>query len=191
MAAVVAGYEVGCRLGKANQPAHWYAGFQITGTYNTCGAAASAGRLLGLDSEEMYAALGISGFIIPVSNGDNVFKGHSIKPIHGGQPAMCGISAAYLAQAGYQAGAARGRAAALPRAALHPRQSGAGPGGGRPGHRRALASLEVGFKPYPVGLFNIGPVEACLAMLDEAPIDVGRIESVQIETYHDAPQVHR
>ena len=47
-------------------------------------------------------------------------------------------------------------------------------------------SLEVGFKPYPVGLFNIGPVEACLAMLGEAPIDVGQIEAVNIETYHDA-----
>ena len=47
-------------------------------------------------------------------------------------------------------------------------------------------SLEVGFKPYPVGLFNIGPVEACLAMLGEAPVDVGQIEAVNIETYHDA-----
>ena len=186
MAAVVAGYEVGCRLGKANQPAHWYSGFQITGTYNTCGAAASAGRLLGLDSEAMYAALGISGFIIPVSNGDNVFKGHSIKPIHGGQPAMCGISAAYLAQAGYRAGPLEGEP---PRyhAPLYIL------GNPEPDLEEAVRdigehwhSLEVGFKPYPVGLFNIGPVEACLAMLDEAPIDADRIEAVTIETYHDA-----
>ena len=42
MAAVVAGYEVGCRLGLATQPEHWYSGFQITGTFNTCGAAATA-----------------------------------------------------------------------------------------------------------------------------------------------------
>ena len=186
MAAVVAGYEVGCRLGKATQPNHWYSGFQITGTFNTCGAAAAAGRLLGFDTETMAAALGISGFIIPVSNGDNVFKGHSIKPIHGGQPALCGISAAYLAKAGYRSGPLEGEP---PRyhAPLYilgepnPDLNEAVRGIGEHWH-----SLEVGFKPYPVGLFNIGPVEACRTMLKEAPIDVGGIESIQVRTYHDA-----
>ena len=47
-------------------------------------------------------------------------------------------------------------------------------------------SLEVGFKPYPVGLFNNGPVEICLDFLAESPIDVGAIDSVVVRTYHDA-----
>ena len=178
---LMAGWSPGTKSGagweRPPQPAHWYSGFQITGTYDTCGAAASAGRLLGLDSEAMYAALGISGFIIPVSNGDNVFKGHSIKPIHDGQPAMCGTSAAYLARAGYKAGPLDGEP---PRyhAPLHIL------GNPEPDFEEAVRgigehwhSLEVGFKPYPVGLFNIGP--------GEAPIDVGQIETVNIETYHD------
>ena len=33
MAAAVAGYEIGCRLGFATRLDHWYSGFQITGTY--------------------------------------------------------------------------------------------------------------------------------------------------------------
>ena len=186
MAAVVAGYEVGCRLGLATQPEHWYSGFQITGTFNTCGAAATAGRLMGFGADDMAAALGISGFIIPVSNGDNVFKGHSIKPIHGGQPAMCGLSAAYLAQSGYRAGPLEGEP---PRyhAALHilgrenPDLAEAVRGLGEVWH-----ALEVGFKPYPVGLFNIGPVEAALALVAERPIAAADIEAVEIRTYHDA-----
>ena len=186
MAAVVAGYEVGCRLAKATQPNHWYAGFQITGTFNTCGAAATAGRLLGFGAEDMAAALGTSGFILPISNGDNVFKGHSIKPIHGGQPALCGISSAYLAKAGYRAGPLEGEPPRF-HAALHIL------GESNPDLEEAVRaigtlwhSLEVGFKPYPVGLFNIGPVELILAMLGEAPIDTDRIESVLVRTYHDA-----
>ncbi|MDP6884651.1 MAG: MmgE/PrpD family protein, partial [Rhodospirillales bacterium] len=186
MAAAVAGYEIGCRLGLATQPDHWYSGFQITGTYNTCGSAATAGRLMGFGGEDMAAALGISGYIIPISNGDNVFKGHSIKPIHGGQPATCGISAAYLAQSGYRAGPLEGEP---PRyhSPLHilgksdPDLEAAVRGIGEVWH-----SLEVGFKPYPVGLFNIGPVEICLDLLAEKPIDVGAIDSVDVRTYHDA-----
>ena len=185
LAAVVAGYEVGCRLAKATQPAHWYAGFQITGTFNTCGAAATAGRLLGFGAEEMAAALGISGFILPISNGDNVFKGHSIKPVHGGQPALCGISSAYLAKAGYRSGPLEGEP---PRyhAALHilgspePALDEAVRGIGERWH-----SLEVGFKPYPVGLFINGPVEVSLALLEEAPIRAEDIRDVLITTYHD------
>ena len=186
MAALVAGYEIGARLGLATQPDHWYSGFQITGTYNTCGAAASAGRLMGFGAEDMAAALGISGYIIPISNGDNVFKGHSIKPIHGGQPATSGISAAYLAQSGYRAGPLEGEP---PRyhSPLHIL------GCDNPNLDEAVRGLgevwnvlEVGFKPYPVGLFIIGPVEICLDLMAEAPIDPAAIDTVAVRTYHDA-----
>ena len=186
MAAAVAGYEIGCRLGFATQPDHWYSGFQITGTYNTCGSAATAGRLMGFGAEDMAAALGISGYIIPISNGDNVFKGHSIKPIHGGQPATCGISAAYLAKSGYRAGPLEGEP---PRyhSPLHILgKNDPDLDEGVRGLNEIWHSLEVGFKPYPVGLFNNGPVEICLDFLAEKPIDVGAIDSVVVRTYHDA-----
>jgi 2-methylcitrate dehydratase PrpD len=188
LAAVVAGYEVADRLGIATQPTHWYAGFQITGTYNTCGAAATAGRLKGFGVEDMTAALGISGYIIPVSNGDNVFKGHSIKPIHGGQAAMSGISAAYLAEAGYRAGPLEGEP---PRYHASLRILGCDDpdlGAAVRGIGEEWHTLEVGFKPYPVGHLNVGPVEICLLLMAEKPIDAAAVESVQIRTYHDAWQ---
>jgi len=185
MVAAVAGYEVGTRLGHAVQPSHWHSGFQMTGTFNTCAAAATVGRLMEFDTDKMAAALGISGFIMPISNGDNVFKGYNIKPIHGGQPAMCGLSAAYLARSGYRAGPLEGEP---PRhhAALHilgcenPDLTEATRGFGKIWH-----SLEVGFKPYPVGLLIIGPVEAALALTAEKPITTDNIEAVEIKTYHE------
>jgi 2-methylcitrate dehydratase PrpD len=186
LAAVVAGYEVACRLGMATQPAHWYSGFQATGTYNTCGAAAAAGRLLGFGIEDMVAALSIAGFVLPISNGDNIFKGHSAKPIHGGQSATSGVSAAYLAHAGYRAGPLEGEAPRYhaPLCILgtdDPNLEEAVRGIGTIWH-----SLEVGFKPFPVGHLNIGPVEICLHLMAERPIEISRIESVEVRSFHDA-----
>ena len=101
-AAIVAGYEVHTRLLTTVQPGHWYRGFQSAGTFGTSGAATAAGRLLGLDAGGIAAALGVSGFIMPVSNGDNEFRGHSAKPVHGGQGAACGVSSAFLSRSGYR-----------------------------------------------------------------------------------------
>ena len=177
------GFELGTRLGHAIQPAHWNAGFQITGTFNTCAAAAAAGRLLGLDTEKLAAAIGTSGFIMPVSHGDTIFKGHSVKPIHGGQPAMCGIEAAYLAKAGYRAGPLEGeppryhaplRILGEPNPDLDRATDGLG---------TVWTTRELAFKPYPCGLLIIGPVEIILDQLGDhlpAPDD---IESVDVLTY--------
>ena len=183
--AIVAGYEVHTRLLSAVQPGHWYKGFQSAGTFGTSGAATAAARLLGLDAEGIEAALGISGFIMPVSNGDNEFRGHTVKPVHGGQAAMSGISSAFLAQSGYRSGPLEGEP---PRhhAALHILSDG-------PDLEKALAdiggrwhSLKVAFKPYPVGHLIVGPVEAVLDLMAEQPIDADDVESVEIATYKAA-----
>ena len=184
-AAIIAGYEVHTRLLATVQPGHWYRGFQSAGTFGTSGAAAAAGRLLGLDADGIAAALGVSGFIMPVSNGDNEFRGHSAKPVHGGQGAMCGVSSAFLARSGYRAGPLEGEP---PRyhAALHILSDG-------PDLERALEgfgdkwhSRDVAFKPYPLGHLIVGPVEAVLDLLAEAPIEAGEVDAVEITTYQAA-----
>ena len=186
LAAMLVGFEIGTRLGHAVQPAHWHSGFQITGTYNTCAAAAAAGRMLGLDKEALEAALGVSGFIMPVSHGDMIFKGHSVKPIHGGQPALCGIEAACLAKAGYRAGPLEGEPprhhAALrilgdPDPDLDRAVEGLG---------EVWATRELAFKPYPIGLLIIGPVEIVLDQLADRRIPPDEIRSVEVRSYEAA-----
>ncbi len=58
--AVIAGYEVGIRVGEFLGRSH-YAVFHTTGTAGTLAAAATAGKLLGLDSERMNHAFGSAG----------------------------------------------------------------------------------------------------------------------------------
>ena len=184
-AAIVAGYEVHTRLLTTVQPGHWYRGFQSAGTFGTSGAAVAAGRLLGLDAGGIAAALGVSGFIMPVSNGDNEFRGHSAKPVHGGQGATCGVSSALLAQSGYRAGPLEGEP---PRyhAALHILSDGPDLERAIEGFGEKWHSRDVAFKPYPLGHLIVGPVEAVLDLLAEAPIDAGEVDSVDIATYQAA-----
>ena len=183
--AIIAGYEVHTRLLTTVQPGHWYRGFQSAGTFGTSGAATAAGRLLGLDARGLAAALGLSGFIMPISNGDNEFKGHSGKPVHGGQAATCGVSSAFLALSGYEAGPLEGEP---PRyhAALHllsdgPKLEKALVGFGEKWHSR-----DVDFKPYPLGHLIVGPVEAVLDLLADGPIEADEVEAVDITTYKAA-----
>src|SRR5579864_7195024 len=62
LTAIVAGYEVCCRLGQALDPTSHYArGFHPTATAGTYGAAAAAGKLFGLSQKQIVAAFGVSG----------------------------------------------------------------------------------------------------------------------------------
>ncbi len=101
LAAVVAGYEVTNRLAWAVHPHHLAKGYLPTGTAGTCGSAASAGRLLGFDATRMADALGVAGFLLPVSTAENLWEGYSAKPLHSGWAAKAGIEAALLAEEGF------------------------------------------------------------------------------------------
>ena len=60
LTAIVAGYEVCCRLGNALDPTSHYArGFHPTATAGTYGAAAAAAKLFGLSKDQIVAAFGV------------------------------------------------------------------------------------------------------------------------------------
>ena len=52
--------------------------------------------------EILVNALGITGFILPISCADNLFSGETIKPIHGGQAARAAVEAIRLAEKGFK-----------------------------------------------------------------------------------------
>ena len=95
--ALVAGYEVQCRIGAAIVPAHYARGFHPTGTAATFGVATGAGRLLGLDATGLTAALGIAA---TQAAGLKAMFGTMTKPLHAGKAAANGLLAARLAAAG-------------------------------------------------------------------------------------------
>ena len=182
--AIATGYEVGARVGVAIQPSHWYNGFQATGTVGAIGAGAAVGSLLGFDGGQMTNLLGIAGFILPISNGDGVFHGFSIKPLHGGMAAQAGIQAALLAGSGYDAGPLEG---------LSPRYHGFMNIASEEIDPAILSqdlgsewrALDCSHKAYPVGLLNIGPVQVTLELVQQHDIRPDQVEKVDVTSYSD------
>jgi 2-methylcitrate dehydratase PrpD len=99
LTAIVAGYEVAIRIGEAVTPAHYYY-WHTTGTCGTFGAAAAAGKLLGLSVEQMVWALGNAG-TQAAGLWEFLADGAMSKHLHSGKAALNGVLAALLAQEGF------------------------------------------------------------------------------------------
>ena len=96
--ALVLGVEVECRIGNAVYPNHYDVGWHITGTAGVFGAAAAAGRLLGLTEQQMVWALGLAASQ-PVGLRESF--GSMNKSFNPGRAASNGLFAAILASKSY------------------------------------------------------------------------------------------
>jgi 2-methylcitrate dehydratase PrpD len=99
LAASVAGYEVGIRVGEFLGRSH-YKVFHTTGTAGTLAAAAAVGNLLGLNASQMLHAFGSAG---TQSAGlwEFLRDGADSKQLHTAHAAAAGLMSAYLAQQGF------------------------------------------------------------------------------------------
>ena len=99
IAASVAGYEVGIRVGEFLGRSH-YKVFHTTGTAGTLAAAAAVGNLLGLDAQQMQHAWGSAG---TQSAGlwEFLRTAADSKQLHTAHAAGAGLMAAYLAKDGF------------------------------------------------------------------------------------------
>lgn len=99
LTAVVAGYEVGARVGMCMGVSHLRQGWHPTGTHGTFAAAAAAGKILALNQQQMIHALGIAG-----SQAAGLMAAQyssMVKRFHAGRAAQSGVYAALLAQRGF------------------------------------------------------------------------------------------
>ena len=97
--AIAAGYETGTRVGNAATMSLFFRGFHPQGTSGVFVAAATAGRMLGLDAQRMQHALGIVG-----SQAGGLMaaqEGAMVKRFHSGRAAQSGVYAAQLAGADF------------------------------------------------------------------------------------------
>ena len=99
IAAIVAGYEVGLRIGLALKGGMFKRGFHNQGTTGVFVAAAAAARMLDLDAEQTNQALGIAAS--QAAGLMAVQDGAMTKAFHSGRAAQSGVYAALLAQQGY------------------------------------------------------------------------------------------
>jgi 2-methylcitrate dehydratase PrpD len=96
---MIAGYEVGTRVGNAATMSLFLRGFHPQGTSGAFVAAAAAGRMLNLDAIHMQHTLGIVG-----SQAGGLMaaqEGAMVKRFHCGRAAQSGVYSALLAQRGF------------------------------------------------------------------------------------------
>jgi 2-methylcitrate dehydratase PrpD len=100
--AIVIGYEVAARLGRAagGTGGPYARGFHGTSIYGVFGAAAAAGRLMGLDVDQLRRAFGIAA---SEASGVRANFGTNAKPYHAGECNRAGVVAAFLARDGFVA----------------------------------------------------------------------------------------
>ena len=99
LVAAVAGYEVGIRVGEFLGRSH-YKVFHTTGTAGTIAAAATVGRLLNLNPNQMLNAFGSAG---TQSAGlwEFLRDAADSKQLHTAHAASTGLMSAYIAQSGF------------------------------------------------------------------------------------------
>jgi 2-methylcitrate dehydratase PrpD len=99
LTAMVAGYEIGHRVGNAATMSLFFRGFHPQGTSGAFVAAATAARMLGLDATQFQHALGMAG-----SQAGGLMaaqEGAMVKRFHSGRAAQSGVYAAQLASRGF------------------------------------------------------------------------------------------
>ena len=186
IAAVVAGFEVACRVAAALQPAATNArGFHPTGTTGALGAAAAAGMLLGLDVERLSTALGVAcsqaGGLL-----EFVADGAWTKRFHGGWASHAGIIAAELAHFGMTA----------PRTAIEGRFGylHAYSGAGKPdllatGYGEDLAILQTALKYHPCNYYIQAVNDAVLQVARRDDVRPEAVRSIVVHTVQAAMQL--
>jgi len=100
--AIVAGYEIQCRVGAAAGRQAFESGFHPTSTVGVFGAVTAAGRLLNLSTDQLEKAFGIA---LSTASGTLQFSedplNTMVKRLHAALPAANGIWAAQLASRGF------------------------------------------------------------------------------------------
>jgi 2-methylcitrate dehydratase PrpD len=99
LAAIVAGYEVGIRVGEFLGRSH-YKVFHTTGTAGVLAAAAATGRVLGLPAAQMVHAFGSAG-TQAAGLWEFLRDGADSKQLHTAHAAAAGLASAYLAREGF------------------------------------------------------------------------------------------
>ncbi len=175
LAAIIAGYEITCRIALA-LPAgdHYSRGFHPTATCGAFGAAAAAGRVFGFDADQIAGALGT---VLSQTAGSLEFlvNGAWTKRFQVGWAASNGLMAASLVREGFKGAA----------------QAFEGPHGflqayaPNPVPERAVQDLGVVFelmhtavKPYPSCRYGHAAVDAALMLRAANDLKPSEIDSV-------------
>jgi 2-methylcitrate dehydratase PrpD len=186
--AFMIGVEAACTVAEALMPAHYEHGFHTTGTCGAVGAAAAAGRLVGLDTAGIERAVGLAA---STSAGLRENFGTMTKPFHCGRAAENGVLAAVRTARGHTASggileAQRGFFSAY--------------GGGEPslvsdrlGNPWTILNPGISIKPYPSGSLTHPAIDAMLEIVIEHDVRPEQVAQIHAAVNHYMPDalLHR
>lgn len=173
--AFVVGVEAECRVGLSVFPEHYAIGWHITGTAGVFGAAAAAGKLLGLNEQQMAWALGIAA---TQSSGLREMFGSMCKSLHPGRAAQNGLTAAMLASKNFTSSE---QAIEARRGFGHVMSTKFDPSiiTAEWGKRYELSSNM--YKPFACGLVVQGTIDGCIQLRNEYRLTPEMIERVDLK----------
>jgi 2-methylcitrate dehydratase PrpD len=174
MHAFILGFEAESRVANAVYPAHYDAGWHITGTSGVFGAATAIGKLIGLDVQQMIWAIGLAA---TQAAGLREMFGSMGKSFHPGHSARNGYAAALLAKNGFTSG---------PHGIEGPRGFAA-----VTASKYDLSKITNGlgvdfdlrantYKPFPCGIVNHPTIDGCIQIHDEHKIVPEQIKAVYL-----------
>lgn len=184
IAAACLGWEVMARLSLATNPSLRDRGFHTTPVCGVFGGAVAAGRLLGLDQEQMVSALGLAG---AEASGLMEFYGTSMqKRYNPGGAAMGATMAALLAKNGFSGAKTilegeRGFLSAFSDES-DPSQLTAGLGSEYP--------VAIEYKPYATARPIHNAIDCALAIRDKVIDRLDEIEALDIRRHPDWAHFH-
>lgn len=175
--AVIAGYEVCCRLGLALDPTvHYGRGFHPTATAGAFGAAAAAGKLLGLDAAGIACAFGVAGSQAAGSL-QFLVNGAWNKRYQVGASAMNGLIAATLAAEGFKGAS---EAVEGKHGFLHAYTDGADPAKAVADLGTVWETLLIGLKPYPSCRYTHAALDGLLKLRDTHKFSAADVVKVRV-----------
>jgi 2-methylcitrate dehydratase PrpD len=168
LAALVAGYEVAIRAGIALHAG--YREYHGSGAWGALGAAAAAGRLLGLSADQLTHALGIAEYHGPLAPIMRCVEHPAMVKDGIGWGAMAGVSAALFAHGGFTG---------LPTVLdAHPEvASDLG---------RDYKMLGLYFKPHPCCRWSQPAIEGVRRILARATVAAETVACVRVHTFEAA-----
>lgn len=176
LTAMAVGIEVALRFGNGVCPEHFDRAWHLTGTAGHIGAAAAAGRILGLDPDRLVAAIGLGA---TTASGLTAALGTMTKPFHPGKAAADGVQAALLAERGLTG----------PAAPIEGRRGFARLSSPRVDPDRMLEGLgarweleDNAFKPYACGIVSHPVIDAAIELRDRIP-DADAVRSVEVDVH--------
>jgi len=175
--AVVLGYEVMIRLGRALGPENSYKrGFHPTGTCGTFGSSVASSKILGLQEEQILSAMGISGSQAAGSM-EYLAQGAWTKPFHAGWAAHSGMVAALLSGRGFigPGSIVEGRDGFL-----HAYSNGADPSKVLEGIDSEFQILRTSVKSHACCRYMHPPIDAVLKIANENNLQPEQVKKIKI-----------